>query len=125
MTEVLLKIDSRAYPIELAKSLLQLAPELQMNKGPTAYHEAEVRMMVLLDALTTYFKIAWPENWTGQDFSKYRATVERFIGLKQYSPMLKQSVARQLLDCIHYFPTAPVAEPIYLEVLDESERTNH
>lgn len=120
-----LKIDSRAYPVELAKTLLNLAEPLNMGKGPTAYHEAEIQMLVLLEQLTTYFKVAWPENFKGQDFTKYRATVERFIGLKRYSPMLRQTVARQLLDTIHYFPETPVAEPMYIEVLDESERTGN
>lgn len=113
--------DSQAYPIELAKQILNLAGNLNMRGGPTAYHEAETKLNAFIESLNVYFKVAWPEYFKGQDFTKQRATIERFIQLKQYSPMLKQAVARQLLDTIHYFPVAEekVIDPIYLEVSDE------
>ena len=117
-------VDSRAYPIELAKQMLNLAGNLNMSAGPTAYYEAETKLNAFIESLNVYFKVTWPDYFKGQDFTKQRRTIERFVTLKQESPMLKQAIARQLLDCINYFPVAEdkVIEPIYLEEASD-ERT--
>jgi hypothetical protein len=88
-----------------------------MQNGPTAYNEAEIKLHTIVDDLTTYYKVAWPTEFNGQDFFKYKASIVRFITLKQYSPMFKAAVARQLLDMMHYFPVSTPSSEI--EYLDE------
>lgn len=117
-------IDVRAFPIEIGKSMLSLAADLNMSKGPTAYAEAEMVLISLLDVLTTYHKVLWPERLQdSMQFKRQKDSVVRFIELKQYSPMFKSAVARQLLDMLHYFPETQteVTEPAYLDKLDELE----
>ena len=119
-------IDVRAFPIEIGKSMLNLATDLSMSKGPTAYAEAEMVLISLLDVLTTYHKVLWPERLLdSMQFKRQKASVIRFIELKQYSPMFKSAVARQLLDMMHYFPETAhsdeIPEPQYYDKLDEME----
>jgi hypothetical protein len=114
---VVQEVDVRAFPMEIGKQLLQLGPALNMKRGLVGFNEAELTVKSLLDVLSTYHLTIWPD--LEAMFNKYLATVVRFIQLKEYSPLLKESNSRQLLDTIHFFPVTE-AYP-YEIVLDETE----
>lgn len=117
---VIQEVDVRAFPMEIGKQLLGLAPALNMKNGVVGYAQAELKVRALLEVLSTYHRTIWPDRLRESMFNKQEATVIRFIQLKEYSPMFKASISRQLLDCIHYFPVAD--EYPYEITLDEDER---
>lgn len=114
-------VDTRQFPMEIAKKMLALGDDLSMNSGPTAYFKSEMVLVNLLEVLTTYHIVMWPER-LDCSYVKQQAFVTRFITVKRYSPNLKASNARQLLDSIHYFPTTREDnEPAYLDTLTDEE----
>jgi hypothetical protein len=118
MTEVVRSIDVRAFPMEIAKQMLTLAPALNMKSGVVGYHEAEMKLKFFLETLSTYHRILWPDQLRNSLFNNQSQYVTKFITLKEYSPMLKAGIARQLLDSIHFFPTT---DPLYTHVLGDDE----
>jgi hypothetical protein len=114
---VIQEVDVRLFPMEIGKQLLQLGPALNMKRGLVGFNEAEIKVKSLLEVLSTYHHTIWPDK--NAMYGKYQATVVRFIQLKEYSPMLKDSISRQLLDTIHFFPV--VEEYPYQITLDETE----
>jgi hypothetical protein len=122
MQDVTREVDTRVFPMEIAKNMLHLGNALNMGRGPTAYNEAENELTVLLQVLTMYHKVVWPERlkYFGQ-FNDQKQSIIRYIKLKQFSPELRATVAKKLLDHIKYFPELKVNEPKYLETLSGDE----
>lgn len=101
---VVVTIDARKYPMEIAKSMLSLGNDLNMNTGVAGYYEAYNRLQVFLESLTVYHSVLWPS--ITMDFMKQKRAVERFLTLHRNNPNLAESQARQLLDFMHFFPVA-------------------
>jgi hypothetical protein len=96
-------IDVRAFPMEIAKHMLMLGYALSMSKGPTAYYEAENKLLTYLEALSIYATLNWSNK---KDFRNQQRFAERFVAMHRDNPNLLESQARQLLDSMGYFPNA-------------------
>lgn len=116
---VIVTVDTRAFPMEIAKKLLQLGNALNMSKGPTAYYEAEKSLVAYLDVLTTYAHVMWHGV---MDFRMQQRAVEKYCTSHWGNPRLQESQARGLLDFMHYFPEVKEREYEYERTLDEDER---
>ncbi len=105
---VVVEVDARLFPMEIAKRMLALGVALSMDKGPTAYFEAEKELVGFLDSLSIYHKVIWPAL-RGMDYRLQQRAVVRYIEMRRTNPNLIDSKARALLDFMSFFP-APVAE---------------
>ena len=114
MTNVTKEVDLRAFPMEIAKQMLELGRELNMTLGVSAYLEAEIKLDVWLKVLGDY-----KEMFFNTDLGKQTNAVKRFIILHTNNGNLKTSLARQLLEFMDFFPTT--REYPYQDKMDDTE----
>lgn len=119
---VVVTVDARKFPMEIAEHMLSLGQDLNMATGVTGYYEAYNRLSVYLESLSVYHHTMWDSSL---DFTKQQKAVERYVVMHAYNHNLLHSQARTLLDFMHYFPVAAVEELPYEKVLDQDERTNN
>lgn len=103
---VVVQVDIRAFPMEIAEQILKLGKALNMINGVVSYNEAEIKLEVLLQVLSDYRALFFDTPVLVNE----KASVIRFIQLHANNPNLKVSVARQLLDFMTYFPVAEKEE---------------
>ena len=115
---VTVEVDIRAFPMEISRQMLELGKALNMTLGVVSYNEAEIRLETLLQVLDDYHTLLLGEFQ--MKLTRQKHSVIRFITLHVNNPNLKTSVARDLLDFVHYFP---VAERPYEKVLDDDDLT--
>lgn len=99
MTNVTKEVDLRAFPMEIAKQMLELGRELNMTLGVSAYLEAEIKLDVWLKVLGDYKEMFFDTALLNQ-----KNSVERWLILHTSNNNLKTSLARQLLDFMGFFP---------------------
>lgn len=127
MNTVVVTVDARKFPMEIAEHMLSLGKDLNMATGVTGYYEAYNRLLTYLESLTVYHTVMWPAD-SNRDFCNQQKAVERYLTMHTNNQNLIHSQARTLLDFIHYFPVAAVEEPAlyeYEKVLDQDERTGN
>lgn len=114
MTNVTKEVDLRAFPMEIAKHMLELGKALNMTFGISSYLEAEIKLDIWLSVLNDYKQMFFDADTLSQANS-----VKRFIILHTNNGNLKASLARQLLDFMSFFPAT--REYPYQEKMTDEE----